>query len=62
MARLGDTALTRTPCGAASSGRAAGQRHHAGLRGGVVGLARLGAPADDGGVVDDHAACRPRSS
>src|SRR5699024_5231451 len=31
---------------------APGQRHHTGFRGGVVGLALLCAPADDGGVVD----------
>ena len=35
--------------------RAAGQRHHAGLGRGVVGLALLRAPADHRGVVDDHA-------
>ena len=41
--------------------RAPGQRHHAGLRGGVVRLPLLGAPADDRGVVDDHALlARPR--
>jgi hypothetical protein len=33
-------------------GGAAGQGHHAGLGRGVVGLAGLGAPAQDGGVVD----------
>src|SRR5690606_37898046 len=37
-------------------GAAPGQGHHACLGGGVVGLAVLGAPAEDGGVVDDHAA------
>ncbi len=33
-------------------GGAAGEGHHAGLGRGVVGLAGLGAPAQDGGVVD----------
>ena len=42
----GDTALTRTPCGGGLERRAPGQRHHAGLGGGVVRLALLGPPAD----------------
>ena len=37
---------------------AAGQRHHAGLGRGVVRLRVLCAPAQDAGVVDDHAAVR----
>ena len=55
MARLGATALTRTPCGAASI---AAQRVSAitpGLGRGVVRLAGLGPPAEHRGVVDDHA-------
>ena len=55
-ARLGDTALTRTPDGRRLGGGAAGQRHHAGLGRGVVGLARLGPPAEHRRVVDDDAA------
>ena len=55
MARLGATALTRTPRGGRLHGRAPGEGHDAGLGRGVVGLARLGPPADDRGVVDDGA-------
>ena len=53
-ARLGDTALTRTPTAPPRRG-AAGQGHDPGLGRRVVGLAGLGPPAEDRGVVDDDA-------
>ena len=56
MARLGATALTRTPYSAASIAAHRVSAITPGLGGGVVRLAGLGPPADDGGVVDDHAA------
>ena len=61
MARLGATAFTRTPCGAGLDRGAARERHHAGLRGGVVRLLGLRAPADHRRVVDDHTRGRSRT-
>ena len=55
-ARLGDTALTRTPCGRGLDRRAPGEGHDPGLGRGVVGLAGLGPPAEHRGVVDDDPA------